>query len=63
MVVCLLENPILDYIRAWATIYDPFCWTCNIKYAIQKGHDGPGSLTWAKIGNESDDFSGIRNAD
>ena len=30
---------------------------------VQEGHDGPGSLTWAKIGHESDGFSGIRDAD
>ena len=29
----------------------------------QEDYDCPGSLTWAKIGNESDGFSGIRDAD
>ena len=35
----------------------------NWKVSLQEGHDGPGSLTCAKIGHESDDFSGIRDAD
>ena len=30
---------------------------------LQEGHGGPGSLTCAKIGFESDAFNGIRDAD
>ena len=47
--------------------------TGNISYTLnwqevsiilkQVGHDGPGSLTWAKIGRESDGFNGMINAD
>ena len=29
----------------------------------QEGHDGPGSLTWAKIGNKNDVLSNVRAAD